>query len=95
MARSVFICNCDDNGVYKIGDRYVNLKEYKDPFGFYRETFTCPACQAVQDSNCGVCVLCGYDSRFISYNDTEAFAKFIEENKEKIEDIKKNYGRKY
>ena len=90
MSRYVFICEPDKNGVYSIGDRYVNLKQYSDFREREFDNFRCPACEAYQVNNYYRCVLCGYDGRFISYED---LPKFKEENKEKIENIKKNYGR--
>lgn len=92
MSEIILICEPDENGVYRIGDRYVNVKVYKQVKALTDYARECPACSAYQKaSKDGKCVVCGYD---IARLDIKDFVTFKEKNKEKIEDLKKNYGRK-
>ncbi len=86
----IFVNTPDKNGVYKIGERFINLIQYKKPNELEFATFLCPACSAHQVNNFYKCVLCGFDAKTTRSKDIPAF---IEENKEKIKEIKENYGR--
>lgn len=91
MESLLFVCEPDENGVYSIGERYLNFKKYIDPSATIKNTILCPVCTAYQRRPYnGVCVVCGFD---ILRSNTNDFKKFSEENKEKIKDLQKNYGR--
>ncbi len=93
MESLVFICHPDKNGVYSIGDRYINLVQYKNPLSRFDNTIICPICDAYQIKSYEyVCGVCGYKYSFYSEENAE---EFIKQNKEKIEELKKNYGRLY
>ncbi len=87
----VFVCLPDRNGVYEIDGRYVNVKSFNDPDRREFDRMYCRVCSALQEKPYdGRCVVCGYDMFRSSAEDRE---RFIEENSERIEDLKKNYGR--
>lgn len=89
MSFHVYISKPDKNGVYSIGDKFTDLKEYVYRFDTLDHTLLCPACSAHQiKSYEGKCVVCGYD--FIHFTAKER-TKFIEENKEIIKQKIENY----
>lgn len=90
MEELIFVCKPDKNGVYRIGERYINLIKYIEPSPLPEITIECPACEAYQIKPYdGICVVCGFD---MFRSNTKDFKKFIEENKEKIANLQKNYG---
>ena len=91
MDQLIFVCKPDKNGVYRIGERYINLKNYIDPTAIPPHTIECPVCKAYQCKPYnGICVVCGFD---ILRSNTQDFKKFSEENKEKIKILIDTYGR--
>ncbi len=92
MNEIIIICRPDENGVYSIGDRYVNATVYKEVKSLSGNVTDCPVCKAYQKASIdGKCVVCGYDIERLDIMD---FLTFKEKNKKKIEDLQKNYGRK-
>ncbi len=92
MKAYIYVCEPDENGVYRIGDKFMKLTHYVDPFNPIDDSLICCICGAHQlKPRNGMCAVCGYD---IFHCKSSESKKYKEENKENILKRKEDYLRK-